>query len=219
MNRRIFCKSVATVLLAMGLNPKLVLADERSKVLLGAVKVNNKSKKGYLDNLKSSILETQDQQTVVKVKDDVFLIRPFSKVKFVSNKIVEVIQGSVHAAFSKQPKELKIKTTQGTIGIRGTVTYIEVESKFNRTYVCNCYGHTNLYNNKNQLIKSLQSDYHNPAIITASGLAEKSPYNIPLNHFDDHIETLEQQAGRSPRWKLPKGKKIFISPTSLKLNF
>ena len=37
---------------------------------------------------------------------------------------------------------LQIKTPKGTIGIRGTVTYVEYENDFDRTYVCNCYGNT-----------------------------------------------------------------------------
>jgi hypothetical protein len=219
MKKRTFCKSFAGSLLMLGLNPRIVFAEEQSKVFLNSVYVNNKSVTGNLASLNNDVVETKAQQAVIKVQDDAFLIRPNSKLRFTKNRISEVISGSVHAAFGKKSDALKVKTTYGTISIRGTVTYIEVENKFDRTYVCNCYGHTDLYNNSNQLIKSLKSDYHSPAVMTAKGTVENSPYNVPLNHYDDHIEKLEEAANRQPRWKLPKGEKIFISPTAAKINF
>jgi hypothetical protein len=217
MKKRTFLKSISSLLLASSINPSILFANDESKVVLGNLKIDGKAVKGILPNLTNSIIETSDKQSVVKIKDDVFLLRPQTKIKFIINQITEVIQGSVHSAFGKKNNELKIKTSHGTIGIRGTVVYIENESQQNRTYVCNCFGDTVLYDNNNQLLKSLKSDYHNPAVITSDGKAAASPYDHPLNHYDDHIEFLEKTANREPRWKLPEGKKIFFSPNEAKI--
>ena len=111
----------------------------------------------------------------------------------------------------------KHRKAHGLVVIRGTSTYIEIEEKFSRTYVCNCYGQTNIYDKNNNLKKEIKSKYHSPAIITGNGNVGDSPYNVPLNHYDDHIEELNDLVGRSPNWKLPEGKKIFFSPNNLKI--
>ena len=119
--------------------------------------------------------------------------------------------------FGKQSSELQIKTPRGTIGIRGTVTYIEYEESYDRTYVCNCYGNTVIYNSKMQELKNLNSKYHSPVVIDKNQTIKASPYDIPLNHYDDNIKSIENKLGRKPRWKLPEGKMIFFAPTNEKI--
>jgi len=213
MKRRLFCKSAIYSFLAYNIFPTLSYANSNKNEIIGnSLLVDGKEKKGNIDNISSSIIKSTSEQSILKLKNDIYLISKNSEIEFKDNKIFRIIKGAVHSMFGKQPSELNIKTPNGIIGIRGTATYLEIENKHSRTYVCNCYGQTNVYNSNNALIKEIKSDYHSPAIIEGDGIMGKSPYDVPLNHYDDHIEDLNNLVGRQPNWKLPEGKKIFISP-------
>ena len=162
-------------------------------------------------------METKSELALVQNNQNGFLIRPNSKIKFFKNKIQELVKGSFHGVFGKQSSELQIKTPRGTIGIRGTVTYIEYEENYDRTYVCNCYGNTVIYNSKMEELKNLQTKYHSPVVIDKNQTIKDSPYNVPLNHYDDNIKSIENKLGREPRWKLPEGKMIFFAPINEKV--
>ena len=217
-SKRHFCKSIAYSFLALNFIPSISLANSSNNEVMGqSLEINGKVIKGLIDNIKSANIKSRDNQSILKLKNDIYLISKNSELEFKDNKIFRIIKGAVHSVFGKQRNELNIRTTNGTIGIRGTSTYIEIEEKFSRTYVCNCYGQTNIYDKNNSLKKEIKSKYHSPAIITGDGNVGASPYNIPLNHYDDHIEELNNLVGRFPNWKLPEGKKIFISPNNLKI--
>lgn len=218
IKKRHFCKNATYTFLALNILPSIVFANSDSNEVIGQnLEINGKKIKGLIDSISSANIKSLDNQSILKLKNDIYLISKNSEIEFKNNKIFRIIKGAVHSVFGKQQNELNIKTTNGTIGIRGTSTYIEIEEKFSRTYVCNCYGQTNIYDKNNNLKKEIKSKYHSPAIITGNGNVGDSPYNVPLNHYDDHIEELNNLVGRSPNWKLPEGKKIFISPNNLKI--
>lgn len=183
MKRRIFCKATASVLLAWGLNPIIALANPNNKVLSGELFVNKNLVKDNFKNLGNTLIETKKLKTILKVENDFYLVRPNTKLKFVSNELKEIISGSLHAVFSKRKEELKIKIPQGTIGIRGTSIFVDLENEKQRSYLCNCSGHTNLYDNNGKLVKSLVSKRHKPAVITNSGKIESYSYNYLFNLY------------------------------------
>ena len=82
MKRRTFCKTTALTLLAWGINPINAFSNTNNKVLLGQLFINNKLVKGSFENLDNALVETQNSKTIVKVDNDVFLIRANSKLKF-----------------------------------------------------------------------------------------------------------------------------------------
>ena len=179
MKRRVFCKRTALILLAWGINPINAFSNTNNKVLLGQLFINNKLVKGSFENLDNALVETQNSKTIVKVDNDVFLIRANSKLKFNLNKINEVIKGSLHGVFGKREKELLIKIPNGTLGIRGTAIYLELDTQKQRSSLCNCYGHTVVYGNSGKLLRSLnntKNDMHSVVTITDENVLTASKF-------------------------------------------
>ena len=179
MKRRTFCKTTALTLLAWGINPINAFSNTNNKVLLGQLFINNKLVKGSFENLDNALVETQNSKTIVKVDNDVFLIRANSKLKFNLNKINEVIKGSLHGVFGKREKELLIKIPSGTLGIRGTAIYLELDTQKQRSSLCNCYGHTVVYGNSGKLLRSLnntKNDMHSVVTITDENVLTASKF-------------------------------------------
>jgi len=173
MKRRVFCKATASVLLAWGLNPIIALANPNNKVLSGELFVNKNLVKDNFKNLTNTLIETKKLKTILKVENDFYLVRPGTKLRFVSNQLSEIVQGSLHAVFGKRKEELKIKIPQGTIGIRGTSIFVDLEPQKKRSYFCNCYGETNLYGNNGKLLQSTISQGHKSVAITNEGKVRK----------------------------------------------
>jgi len=173
MKRRVFCKATASVLLAWGLNPIIALANPNNKVLSGELFVNKNLVKDNFKNLTNALIETKKLKTILKVENDFYLVRPGTKLRFVSNQLSEIVQGSLHAVFGKRKEELKIKIPQGTIGIRGTSIFVDLEPQKKRSYFCNCYGETNLYGNNGKLLQSTISQGHKSVAITNEGKVRK----------------------------------------------
>ena len=137
MHRRLFNKRIFSILLAWGLNPSLVFANNDDKVLSGELFVNQKLINGNFEgNLNNSLIETNKLKAIINIENDFYLIRPETKLKFVSNRLSEIVKGSIHAIFSKRKKELKIKIPSGTIGIRGTSIFVDLEPEKKLTYFC-----------------------------------------------------------------------------------
>ena len=179
MKRRTFCKTTASILLAWGINPINAFANTNNQVLLGQLFINKKLVKDSFDNLDNALMETQNSRTIVKVDNDVFLIRANSKLRFHLNKINEVIKGSLHGVFGKREKELLIKIPNGTLGIRGTAIYLELDTQKQRSALCNCYGHTVVYGNSGKLLKSLNNtkkDMHSVVTITDENVLASSKF-------------------------------------------
>ena len=99
-------------------------------------------------------MTTQNSNVIVKVENDVFLIRPNTKLKFTLNKMNEIIKGSFHGVFGKREEELLIKTPSGIIGIRGTAIYTDIDPQKKSYLLCNCAGQAVFYGNDKKLLKS-----------------------------------------------------------------
>ena len=121
MNRRKFIKTVSQIMIAWGLSPKLAFASETNKILSGKFFIDGKEAELNFQDLNNSTIETKDEKSIIKFKDDFYLIRPETKLQFVSKNLLKVIKGSVHAVFGKRQEELNVEIPHGTIGIRGTL--------------------------------------------------------------------------------------------------
>ena len=158
--------------------------------------MDSKSASNGFTDLNDNIIETKSEKSIIRVKDDFYLVRPETKLKFISNKLTEVIKGSVHAVFSKQKDELKVKIPQGTIGIRGTSIFVDLEPSKNRSYFCNCYGETVLYDKKGNLLETVVSYGHESGALTEDGKFKRYGINYlkniyALRHpkiFDEEME-------------------------------
>ena len=166
-----------------GLNPTNVFADSNNKVLSGEFFLNQELSKRDFENLNDTFIETKDTKTILKVENDFYLVRPNSKLKFVANTLTEIIKGSVHAVFNKRENELKIKIPQGVLGVRGTSIFVDLEPKKQRSYFCNCYGHTNLYDKNGNLLQSTISEGHKSVAITDEGKVHRYGKNYLTNLY------------------------------------
>ena len=84
MNRRDFCKTISSALIAWGLNPILAFADNGNKILNGEFFIDSKSASDGFNDLKNNIVETKNEKSIIKVKDDFYLVRPETKLKFIT---------------------------------------------------------------------------------------------------------------------------------------
>ena len=185
MHRRLFNKKIFSILLAWGLNPSLVFANDNSKVLSGELLINQKLINGnFEDNLDNALIETNELKSIIKVQNDFYLIRPETKLKFISNRLSEVIKGSLHAVFSKRKEELKIKIPYGTIGIRGTSIFVDLEPEKKLNYFCNCHGETNLYDKNGELLQTtISKEKHKAVALTDEGKLVKYSMNYITNLY------------------------------------
>ena len=141
--------------------------------------INGKKTNSQFIELGDAIVQSGEKQAVLKVNDDVFLMRPFSKIKIVANQLAEIVEGSLHAVFGKREKELLIKIPSGTLGIRGTAIYYELDTQKQRSSLCNCFGHTVVYGNNGKLLRSLnntKSDMHSVVTITDENVFTASKF-------------------------------------------
>ena len=196
MNRRKFIKTVSQIMIAWGLSSKLAFASETNKILSGKFFIDGKEAELNFQDLNSSTIETKNEKSIIKVKDDFYLIRPETKLQFISKNLLKVVKGSVHAVFGKRQEELNVEIPYGTIGIRGTSIFIDIEPEENRSYFCNCYGETVLYDNDGKLIKTIVSDGHKSGAFTDDGKFRPYFHNYLFNKyaknhpriFDDEME-------------------------------
>ena len=92
MKRRIFCKSaVLTYFLLPFLSGKLFANTKGSGIFLGELIINGKKTNSQFIELGDATVQSDAKQAVLKVKDDVFLIRPFSKIKIIANQLYDLM--------------------------------------------------------------------------------------------------------------------------------
>ncbi len=109
---------------------------------------------------------------------------------------LRIISGAILSVFGRANK--RILTPVATIGIRGTGTYFEVQDS--ETYLCTCYGGTDIRSNLDPSITDKIDTHHHesPRYIrnTSEGsLIEEAPVK---NHSDAELILLESTLGRRP---------------------
>lgn len=168
-------------------------------------------------------VQTGNEHAILRLHKSAFLLAPHTDISFDIDKAglhvraAQLMKGAVHSVFdAAQPQECNMITDFATIAIRGTAHYCEVEAAHERTYSCCCYGHVHVQaahsSANNEAALTQKTSYHDARIITATGEIEASPYQMPLNHYDNSLLRLEACVGRTPPWTPPNGKLNFISP-------
>ncbi len=100
---------------------------------------------------------------------------------------------------------MQLKTTTGTMGIRGTGFYVETQP--DQTYFCTCYGVTDVASvkapDKAETIVAQRHD--RPVYILAGDTAGPLIRNAPfINHTDQELALIETLVGREPPFVFPK---------------
>jgi len=110
---------------------------------------------------------------------------------------MRLVKGGVLTVFGKSEHE--VSTPTASIGIRGTGVYFESEPE--RSYVCTCYGVTELSaNNDADSTETIQSKHHDaPRYILKEGQPGQRIIPAPFkNHSDLELMLLEELVGRTP---------------------
>jgi hypothetical protein len=168
----------------------------------GDVRINGKPAQRGMDVGPGDVVTTgRNAELVVVVGRDAFLIRADSRVELGGDAKrrllsgLRVVSGALLSVF-EPGREKSIRTATAAIGIRGTGVYVELEGS--RTYVCTCYGESQLVpvDDASQA-ETVRTRHHDqPRYIYAKGMPrmiEKAPV---VNHTDAELVLLESLVGR-----------------------
>jgi hypothetical protein len=100
---------------------------------------------------------------------------------------------------------MRVRTSTGSIGIRGTGFYVEAEP--DQTYFCTCYGVTDVASvAEPESPETIAAKHHDrPVYILAKEPRGKNIRNAPfINHTDQELALIEALVGRTPPFVFPK---------------
>jgi len=204
-----------------GSTPEKLPSGKSFYKIEGKVNVNGKlATEDTLVTANDTVETIGDSKAIFVVGQDAFVLKKKSKLKLSGkdkfkkrlkkndrktaatedNMVVDslrLVTGGVLTVFGKTGH--KVKTVNASIGIRGTGVYFESEA--DRSYVCTCYGVTDIQSDgdpdSNEIIRSKHHDA--PRYILSN--AENGKRIIPApfkNHSDLELMLLEELVGRTP---------------------
>ena len=100
---------------------------------------------------------------------------------------------------------MQVRTTNASIGIRGTGFYVEAEPQ--RTYFCTCYGVTDVASTSDPESRETITAFHHdrPVYVLSDGSRARNIRNAPfINHTDQELALIEALVGRTPPFVFPK---------------
>jgi hypothetical protein len=170
----------------------------------GLVTINGSAAKAGTSITANDTIETgPGAELVFTVSDDAFLVRGATRVELSGAQegveALRVLTGKLLSVFGKRPH--RVTTGVATIGIRGTGLYVEAEP--DQTYVCTCYGTTELAAiHDPAAAETIQSTHHDaPRYILAGGQGAEAIRAAPVkDHTDEELTMLEALVGREPPW-------------------
>ena len=150
-----------------------------------------------------ALVETGERSKVIfRVDKDAFILRAESRLQLEGDDSVVVetlrlVTGRLLSVFGRRRHTMH--TSTATIGIRGTGVYVESEPE--RSYVCTCYGVTDIASsgdpNASETIDSKHHDAPRYVIAASAGdtLIQPAPF---VNHTDEELLLIEILVGREP---------------------
>lgn len=114
---------------------------------------------------------------------------------------LRLISGQLLSVFGVRERDesLSLRTPTATVGIRGTGVYLE--SHPGRSYVCTCYGSTELgaIGDPDSREEIVATHHDSPRYILGDGAAGSRIEPAPvINHTDMELLLIEELVGRSP---------------------
>lgn len=188
---------------AMGKIPVELTPGKSIYDLTGTVKINGKLATTETLINESALIETgADSHLIFAVGKDAFILRSNSSLQLSGEGIIggmQLISGKILSVFGKRDtkQQLRIRTVNATIGIRGTGVYVEAEPE--QTYVCTCYGTAELLSLKDETShETINTQHHDsPRYILSGEAAGKNIRVAPMrNHTDDELALIESLVGR-----------------------
>lgn len=116
---------------------------------------------------------------------------------------LRLLTGKLLSVFGKG-KPVRMSTLVATVGIRGTGVYMESDPE--QSYICTCYGVTDISAiNDRESKETVSATHHNrPLYILARAQPGNSIRNAPfINHTDQELELIESLVGRTPPFVFP----------------
>jgi hypothetical protein len=179
--------------------------------LKGDVQVNGRP--ATLDTVirpSDKVTTAPGSHVIAVVGQDAFILREKSALEFDAaaalKQSMRLVTGALLSVFGRRADRatLNVRTSTVTIGIRGTGVYLEADAE--KTYVCTCYGTTDMAATADPKAKeSVTTTHHNaPRYVLAN--PDNGRRIIPgpfINHTDLELMTIEALVGRQVPFGLP----------------
>jgi hypothetical protein len=206
VKRRDFLAGAAALLPVLAIRNALAAGDVEKGVarVQGDARINGVPAKVGMDVKGGDVVSTfANGQIVFVVNKDAFLVRANSRVELEggAGSVVltglRVVTGALMSVFASGERKT-VRSTTATIGIRGTGLY--VESGTDRSYVCTCYGETEVVSNDDPSSREvIRTTYHDqPRYVMAKGAPQMLMGAPVVNHTDAELVMLEALVGRTP---------------------
>ena len=117
----------------------------------------------------------------------------------------QLLTGKILSVFPSG-KPVRMSTKNASIGIRGTGVYMESDPE--QTYLCTCYGTTDIVavNDPTSRETVVSRQHDRPLYILDGQQPGQNIRNAPfLNHTDQELMLIEALVGRSPPFVFPRG--------------
>ncbi len=144
-------------------------------------------------------------QAIFVVGSDAFILRDNSKLQMQGSGVfanqLRLFTGALLSVFGKGPRTVSGPTS--TIGIRGTGLYLEAQPDL--TYICTCYGATDIAASDDPKISESIVSVHHDAPRYVLAKADKGRRIVPApfkNHTDLELTLIESLVGRNPPFSL-----------------
>ncbi|MGH8518613.1 MAG: hypothetical protein ACREUE_14265 [Panacagrimonas sp.] len=171
----------------------------RGKVLVNGVAATRDTLIGPTDKIQTAA----GAMLVAAVGGTAFIMREHSSMELDGKDVLvrgmRLLSGKLLTVFGKRNRDeyATMRTAVATIGIRGTGVYAEADPE--KTYLCTCYGTTQIASEKDPTqTESITAMHHDaPRYVLAEPDSGKRIIPAPfLNHTDLELMTIEAIVGR-----------------------
>lgn len=182
---------------------------------VGAIEVNGKAATMKTRINPGDLVETRDgSQLVFVLQQDAFLLRANTRMRMPTKMTggqYQLEQGKALSVFAS--RKTAIKTPSAVVAIRGTGVYVEVEPDL--SYICTCYGETNIATVDDPAINvNVVSTHHNdPVYVLADKSKSRRILAAPFkDHSDQELLLVETLVGRTTPFVVPQGLRRLRGP-------
>ncbi len=175
---------------------------------MGDVRVNGQAVSLTTKISPGDTIETFDLSYIIfVVNKDAFILRANSKMTLpepvAQPDTILLNRGKLLSVLAS--RQIQIKTPSAFINIRGTGIYLECDPE--GSYVCTCYGISDLATLDNPAItETVSATHHDPRYISADPTAaERIQMATFRDHTDDELLLIETLVGRTTPFVVPKG--------------
>jgi len=158
----------------------------------------------------NSLVKTgSNSEVIFVVASDAFILRSNSQLKMGGSGLLiegmRILSGKILSVFGKREDIHTITTATATIGIRGTGIYVESDPEV--SYVCTCYGRTQITANANpNVTQDIFAKRHDqPVYVLPTGGDKKLILPAPIiNHTEAELALIEELVGRTTPFSVSK---------------